>query len=104
MHEKALMDDLVREIEARAGAERAVRVTRIRVRLGALSHFSEDHFRQHFVDASRGTAAEGAQIETELGTDPTEASAQGVVLQELDVEYERPRSLPRPGSDSSLIA
>jgi hydrogenase nickel incorporation protein HypA/HybF len=87
MHEKALMDDLMREIDARARAERAARVTRIRVRLGALSHFTAEHFREHFELASQGTLAEGAAVEAELGTNPTEPHAQGVLLAELDVEY-----------------
>ena len=86
MHEKALMDDLMRKITAQAQAEGAVRVTRIRVRLGALSHFTPHHFREHFEDASRGTLAEGAEVETELRTDPTEAEAQGVVLESIDIE------------------
>ena len=86
MHEKALMDDLMRTIESRARAEGARRVTRIRVRLGALSHFTPAHFREHFEDASRGTLAEGAEVEAELRTDPTEPEAQGVVLESIDVE------------------
>jgi hydrogenase nickel incorporation protein HypA/HybF len=86
VHEKALMDDLIRKLEAEAGSAGATRVTRIRVRLGALSHFTEAHFREHFEHASRGTVAEGAAIEAELGTDPTEPNAQGVVLESIDVE------------------
>ncbi|HSB37986.1 MAG TPA: hydrogenase/urease maturation nickel metallochaperone HypA [Gaiellaceae bacterium] len=86
MHEKALMDDLMRKILGAAQAEGGARVTRIRVRLGALSHFTEAHFREHFADASRGTPAEGAAVEAELGTDPTEPHAQGVVLESIDVE------------------
>ncbi len=86
MHEKALMDDLMRTIESRARAEDARRVTRIRVRLGALSHFSPAHFREHFEDASRGTLAEGAEVIAELRVDPTEPEAQGVVLESIDVE------------------
>ena len=86
MHEKKLMDDLMQEIEAQAKAEGAVRVTRIRVRLGALSHFTPHHFEEHFEDASRDTLAEGAEVEAELGTDPTEPAAQGVVLESIDVE------------------
>jgi hydrogenase nickel incorporation protein HypA/HybF len=85
VHEKALMDDLLRKIVAQAEAEDAARVTRIRVRLGALSHFTPDHFREHFEDASRGTLAEGAEVDVELRTDPTEAGAQGVVLESIDV-------------------
>ncbi len=86
MHEKAVMDDLMRAIESQARAEDARRVTRIRVRLGALSHFSPAHFREHFEDASRGTLAEGAEVLAELRDDPTEPGAQGVVLESIDVE------------------
>jgi len=87
MHEKRLMDDLMREIALRAQAEGARRVTRVRVRLGALSHFTGEHFREHFEDVARGTIAEGARVEAEVGVDPTEPAAQSVVLEELDVEY-----------------
>ena len=86
MHEQALMNDLMRTIAAQAEAEGARRVTRIRVKLGALSHFTPAHFREHFEDASRGTLAEGADVEAELRTDPTEDNAQGVVLESIDVE------------------
>ena len=55
MHERALMRDVLARVEQLAGEEGAVRVTRIDVRLGALSHFTPDHFREHFDDASRGT-------------------------------------------------
>lgn len=61
-------------------------MTRIRVRLGALSHFTPEHFREHFEDASRGTLAERAEVETELRTDPTEPDAQGIVLESVELE------------------
>ena len=86
MHEKALMDDLMRKILGAAEAEGGIRVTGIRVRLGALSHFTEAHFREHFADASHGTLAEGAAVEAQLGTDPTEPHAQGVVLESIDIQ------------------
>jgi hydrogenase nickel incorporation protein HypA/HybF len=82
MHERALMRDLITRIEAEAGGARVVRV---RVRLGALSHFTVEHFREHFDDAAHGTVAEGAAVEAELRTDPTEPEAQGVVLESIDV-------------------
>jgi hydrogenase nickel incorporation protein HypA/HybF len=77
------MKDLMRKIESEAAG---ARVTAIRVRLGALSHLTEGHFREHFADASRGTIAEGAAVEAELGSDPTEPAAQGVVLESIEVE------------------
>jgi hydrogenase nickel incorporation protein HypA/HybF len=86
VHERKLMDDLMGKIESEARAADATRVTAVRVRLGALSHFTETHFREHFEDASRGTVAEGAEVEAELRADPTEPEAQGVVLKSIEVE------------------
>lgn len=85
MHEKALMDDLMRKILEVADGEGGSRVVRIRVRLGALSHFTPEHFREHFVDASAGTAAEGAELEATLDLDPTAEGAQGVLLESVVV-------------------
>jgi hydrogenase nickel incorporation protein HypA/HybF len=80
------MRDLIRKITAEAETAGAARVTRIRVLLGALSHFTDAHFREHFEAAARGTVAEGATVETERRTDPTEPQAQGVVLESIEVE------------------
>jgi hydrogenase nickel incorporation protein HypA/HybF len=80
------MRDLMRKITAEAEAEGATRVTRIRVRLGALSHLTDAHFREHFEEASGGTVADGAAVEAELRSDPTEPDAQGVVLESIEVE------------------
>ena len=85
MHERGLMADVMRKIEEVAAADGAARVTRVSVRLGALSHFTPEHFREHFVDASRGTVAEGAEVEAELGTSLTEPTATGVVLESIEI-------------------
>jgi hydrogenase nickel incorporation protein HypA/HybF len=86
VHERALMTDLMREIEAVARADGAARVTRVSVRLGALSHFTEEHFREHFVDASRGTLAEGAAVDAVLQDDLEDPRATGVVLESVELE------------------
>ena len=86
MHERALMSDLMREIEGVARADGATRVTRVSVRLGALSHFTEEHFREHFVDASLGTLAQGAAVDATLEDDLDDPHATGVVLESVEVE------------------
>lgn len=86
MHERALMNDLMREIDGVARADGASRVTRVSVRLGALSHFTPEHFREHFVDASHGTLAEGADVEAVLADDLDDPRAAGVVLESIEVE------------------
>ena len=85
MHERALMDDLVRKVLAVAEAEGATSVARIRVRLGALSHFTPEHFAEHWVDATRGTLAAGADVDATLDDDATADAAQGVVLEAVEV-------------------
>jgi hydrogenase nickel incorporation protein HypA/HybF len=85
MHERVLMDDLLRKVLAVAEAEDASSVTRIRVRLGALSHFTPAHFVEHWVDASHGTVAEGAEVDATLGEDLVGEAAQGVVLEAVEV-------------------
>ena len=85
MHERALMDDLVRKVVTVAEAEHAASVERIRVRLGALSHFTPEHFREHWIDASRGTLAEGAEAVAALDDALTGEAAQGVVLESVEL-------------------
>jgi hydrogenase nickel incorporation protein HypA/HybF len=90
MHEQHLTRNLVGELERLARAEGAGHVTRIRVKLGALSHFTPEHFREHFEQAAAGTLAEGAEVQAELATDPTDPRAQDVVLETVELELDRP--------------
>ena len=86
MHEVALMRDLMRRIEGVASAEKARRVTGLKVWLGALSHFSAEHFAEHFAEASRGTIAEGARLAVTVSDDIGHPEAQGVRIESIDVE------------------
>lgn len=90
MHEKHLTEDLIRELESLARAEGGGQVTRIKVKLGALSHFTPDGFRAHFAEAAAGTLAEGAEVQAELTADPTAPGAQDVVLETVELELDRP--------------
>lgn len=84
MHEMSLMNDLMRRITTAAGDER-VRVTRVRVRLGALCNCSADHFREHFEHAAAGTVAAGAVLEIVETRDPAARHAQDVLLESIEV-------------------
>jgi len=86
MHEHALMQRLMQKIESVAADQGARRVKGVRVWLGALSHFTADHFREHFDDAARGTRAEHAALSIEVSTDLSDPRAQDVVLESVDVE------------------
>jgi hydrogenase nickel incorporation protein HypA/HybF len=90
MHEQALMRDVMRKIEDVARSGGATRVTRVRVRLGALSHFTPDHFREHFADVSPGTLAEGAEVDVVMNDDITDPRARDVVLESIEVDVPEP--------------
>jgi hydrogenase nickel incorporation protein HypA/HybF len=84
MHEMSLMADLMRKVESVARREGG-RVVRVKVIVGALCHCSAEHFREHFEHAAAGTLAEGAALEVEQRDDPTDAHAQDVLLESVEV-------------------
>jgi hydrogenase nickel incorporation protein HypA/HybF len=85
MHEQSLMNDLMRKILALAEKEGATRVTRVCVALGALSHMSPEHFKEHFDIAAQGTLAENALLDTQQLEDINAPEAQSIVLRSIDV-------------------
>ena len=86
MHETSLMTDLMRKVDAILREHQAKKVLKIKVRLGALSHFSPEHFREHFEIAARQTSAEHASLEIELAGDVTDPHAQDVLLENVELE------------------
>ena len=86
MHERALLADLVREIEDVAAREGAVRVSAVMVRVGPMSHMTPAHFGEHFTEAVHGTIAEGARCDVEV-IDPRDPLAQSVLLESVELEY-----------------
>lgn len=85
MHEAALLRDLMARIEMVAADAGAGRVTRVEVWLGALSHFTPEHFREHFADAAAGTKAAGAEVACQPSTDVRHPDAGGVRLLRVEV-------------------
>ena len=88
MHEFSLMADLLRKIERiaqDAGGREKIVLTAIHVKLGALSHISAEHFREHFETAIKGTVAEGARLDVEELTDPNDPNAQEIILDSIEV-------------------
>jgi hydrogenase nickel incorporation protein HypA/HybF len=86
MHEASLVRDLIRKITAVAQTRGTGRVIGVRVRLGALSHISPEHFREHFTHGAHGTVAEGARLEIETMTATDDPLAQEVILDSIEVE------------------
>lgn len=85
MHEHSLMNNLMNKILILAEKERAAKVTKVSVKLGALSHMSPEHFKEHFNISSRGTIAENAIIDAEEADDIHDPNAQTILLKSIDV-------------------
>lgn len=88
MHEMSLMQSLMRQLEGLADREGASTITAVRLRLGALSHFSPEHFREHFAQVAPGTRAAGATLEISTSDDIHDPHAQDVVIESLEVEVD----------------
>ena len=79
------MNDLIKKIQSVAREQNAGRVLGISVRLGALSHMSASHFREHFEVASVGTVVEGAELKIEVLTDTNDPHAQEIRLESIEI-------------------
>ncbi len=85
MHEFSLMNSLMNRIYDIAAENKASKVIGLKVRLGALSHMSPDHFREHFEEAAKGGLAENAALEIEVDSDEASDTAQDILLESVDV-------------------
>lgn len=92
MHETAIVRDLVQHMNDLAQSHGARRIARAKVWLGALSHLSADHFREHFRAEAYGSLVAGAALDVEVSDDPKHPHAQQVRLESVDIE-EAPGSL-----------
>ena len=86
MHEFSLINDLMWKIDAIAREQGARRVGGVKVRLGALSHISPDHFREHFEAAATGTIAEAARLDIETLREEQDPYAQDTLLDSVEIE------------------
>jgi len=86
MHETALVRDVVRRIEDLAQATGARRITGAKIWLGALSHLSAEHFREHYAIEAQGSIAGGAILTIEASSDLDHPDAQHVRLESVDLD------------------
>jgi hydrogenase nickel incorporation protein HypA/HybF len=86
MHETGLVRDLLHRLERVARDAGARRVSGVEVWLGALSHMSPSHFREHFEEESAGTLAEGAALAIEASEALDHPDAQSVVMRNVELE------------------
>ena len=85
MHEFSLMVDLLRKILQIAHENGSKPVKKVTVQLGALAHITPEHFSEHFADATRGTLAEGAELNVIEMNDAQDPNAQDILLQSIEI-------------------
>ena len=97
MHEQHLMQDVMRQIDSVVSREQAGEVLRVRVWLGALSHFSAASFTEHFRRLAAGSCMQNASLELTKSEDIHHPDAQGVIIESIDV------SLPVAGREGTKM-
>ena len=86
MHETALVRDVVRRIEDLVHATCARYVTSVKVWLGALSHLSAEHFREHYAIEAQDLIAASATLSIEVSSDLDHPHAQHARLESVDLD------------------
>jgi hydrogenase nickel incorporation protein HypA/HybF len=86
MHEHAMIAGLLRRVGDIAAAEKAQRVVKVSVWLGALSNMSPAHFAEHFAEEAAGSIAEGAELDCATSDDIRDPRAMDVVITSIEVE------------------
>lgn len=81
MHESGVVNDVLKRIELLAREHSAERVTAVKLSFSRFS-ISPEHFREHFDIVSKGTVAEGARLDIEVG----EGGQPEVLLDSIEVE------------------
>jgi Zn finger protein HypA/HybF involved in hydrogenase expression len=86
MHEESILKDLVRKAEEVARRERAARVTRVRLWVGARSHLGGPELKDRWAHATAGTTLAGSEVDIETSSDRGDPNSERVILRSLDVD------------------
>ncbi len=90
MHEETLLRDLRRKLDQISVDEGVERITRVRIRVGALCHITPDSLRNRWTALVANSAASGATLEVEASVDPHDPRAQDVILVDVAVADPEP--------------
>ncbi|MFH1360630.1 MAG: hydrogenase maturation nickel metallochaperone HypA [Candidatus Omnitrophota bacterium] len=63
MHETHLIEPIIKGISQHAEKENALKVTKVKLRVGQLIGTTEDSFKETFALLAKGTKCEGAEVE-----------------------------------------
>lgn len=85
MHEHSLMNDLFSKIETIAKNENASSISKVHVKIGALSHISASHFKEHFDEFRLSSIAKEAELIITQDDNIHDPKAQDITLISIDV-------------------
>lgn len=98
MHESGIIDELVTTALAWSAASPQRRIRSITIEVGALSPCSTEHLREHFVEACKGTWAEGASLIVIPNNDITHEHAQDITMVNLALDELAPAFSEQSGN------
>ena len=86
MHESSMMNNLINQIIELANHEGGGRIVSVKVRFGALSGMSPEHFRQHFDAVADQSLGSGVVLHMESSQDIYDPNATAIVLDGIEIE------------------
>lgn len=85
MHEMSLMKDIVAKLDELSEQYKDREIKAISIKLGALSHISPEHFREHFDHACMDKPYKAADLKIEACSDESDPLAQEIVLENIEI-------------------
>ena len=83
MHELTLLNDLLKKVRDVANGQP---VNSVSIWLGAMSHISAEHFKEHFDWATKDTDLEGMPLDIETSDDAFHPQAQDILLKSVNIQ------------------
>lgn len=82
MHELTLLNDLLKKVREVADEKP---VDSVSIWLGAMSHISASHFKEHFDWATKDSELEGVVLDIETSIDAFHPQAQDILLKSVNI-------------------
>jgi hydrogenase nickel incorporation protein HypA/HybF len=90
VHETGVIRRLMEAALAAARAEGGGPITRVGVKVGALTGLSAGHLREHWAEEVAGTSLAAASLDVTASEDPADPDALGVVLEWVELSAATP--------------
>jgi hydrogenase nickel incorporation protein HypA/HybF len=87
MHEYHIVEDVIKQILAKARASNASRVTRVRLVMSEMSGLKEAPVRSYFENLSRGTLLEGAKLVIKLARGIPANPGKGIYIDNIEIDF-----------------